>query len=425
MLAGLTLRVSDLTIVRSLQSAGRLSLGVTIVVLAVLLSRARSMARHVAPGPGSLARRRAALADRAALHRQRIRFQQTFTSGWSGRLSLPVPSGLPVQLSSEMSRGLSLAELQRTLPELVADFRGLLAAVVSIGRAQVIIAIDELDKIESADRAQQFLKDMKAVFGVSGTFFLVCMSDDARMSFEARGMPSRDVFDSSFDTMVAINYLTFRDTQRLNNRVVGMPVPFLALAHAMSGGLPRDLIRVARLIVQAEHLRSIRSVAAELVRLDLHGKSLATRSALARLAADVHDTVLWTEALPSVPSGEQLLQRCDDAAALLRRLPPAADSTVRALIRDKMAHEYFCATVLEFFLGRRTVDDWMRAEGTSEDSAAAVDRLARARQAFTSGPAVAWRITTEFRRAWDLSTKAVPAWSRDPGDESDASGVGG
>ncbi len=425
MVAGITLRVSGLTIVRSLQSAGRLSLGVTIVVLAVLLSRARGMARRVAPGSSSLARRRAALADQAALHLQRIRFQQTFTSGWSGRLSLPVPPGLPVQLSSEMSRGRSLAELQRTLPELVADFRGLLAAVVRIGRAQVIIGIDELDKIESADRAQQFLRDMKAVFGVSGTFFLVSMSDDALVSFEARGMPVRDVFDSSFDTIVAIGYLTFRDTQRLlNNRVAGMPVPFLALAHAMSGGLPRDLIRVARLIVQSEHLRSIRSVAAELVRLDLHGKSLATRAALARSGPDVDDTLLWTDALPSVPTGELLLQRCDDAAALLRRLPAGTDSTVRSLIRDKMAHEYFCATVLDFFLGRRSVDDWIRAEGTTADPAAAVDQLARARQAFTSGLAVAWRITTEFRSAWNLSTKALPAWSWSPGDESDASSVG-
>lgn len=42
-----------------------------------------------------------------------------------------------------------------------------------------LVAVDELDKIESAELAQQLLNEIKGVFGVDGTRFLVSVSDDA------------------------------------------------------------------------------------------------------------------------------------------------------------------------------------------------------------------------------------------------------
>ena len=58
------------------------------------------------------------------------------------------------------------------------------------------------------------------------------------------------MFDSSFDDIVYVDYLDTNDSKRLlTRRVIGMPFPFVDLCHCYSGGLPRDLIRVARALL--------------------------------------------------------------------------------------------------------------------------------------------------------------------------------
>lgn len=85
-------------------------------------------------------------------HRQlsNIRFQQSFTSGWSGSLKLPVA------LEGAMKSDRSWAERQRTLPDIVDDYRRFLDRVVGSEDTpykQVLICIDELDKLESDEAA--------------------------------------------------------------------------------------------------------------------------------------------------------------------------------------------------------------------------------------------------------------------------------
>jgi len=72
---------------------------------------------------------------------------------------------------------------------------------------QVVIGIDELDKIQSAEEAVQFVDDIKSIFGIPGCFFLISISDDALADFERRGLPFRNAFDSAFDEVIALNYL--------------------------------------------------------------------------------------------------------------------------------------------------------------------------------------------------------------------------
>jgi hypothetical protein len=179
-------------------------------------------------------------------HLRRIRFLQTQTTGWSGKLTLPLGS------DAGWTRSVQLADRALTYPEIVADLRAFLddTTQFSLGEPAVIVAIDELDKIGSADEAQKFVNEIKGLFGVARTQFLVSVSEDALASFEQRGLPVRDAFDSAFDEIVRIDHLSLADTYLLlNGRVIGMPEPFLCLAHCMSGGLARDVIRVARSMV--------------------------------------------------------------------------------------------------------------------------------------------------------------------------------
>jgi hypothetical protein len=173
-----------------------------------------------------------------------IKFQQSFTTGWSGSLKLALGVG------GTIKRARSLAQLQLTLPEVVD---GLIRFLTEVHKTyhRIIIGIDELDKIESDEKAERFLNDIKAIFGIRGVFYLISVSENAMSSFERRGLPFRDAFDSSFDDVIAVEYLSFlQSRQLLADRVIGMPIQFQALCYCLSGGLARELIRTCRDLVK-------------------------------------------------------------------------------------------------------------------------------------------------------------------------------
>jgi hypothetical protein len=174
-----------------------------------------------------------------------IWFQQTFTSGWSGALNAPAG------LSAGVSGSRELAKQPLNLPVVIASLR---RCVLEIAQThQVRIGVDELDKIESKDAPWNFMNEIKALFLLPNCFFLISVSEDAMSSFQRRGLPFRDAFDSSFDDVVAVKHLTTaRAVELVERRVVGLRVPFILLCHCMAGGLPSDLIRASREIVTAK-----------------------------------------------------------------------------------------------------------------------------------------------------------------------------
>jgi hypothetical protein len=201
-----------------------------------------------------------------------IRFQQSYSSGWSGALKLPV--GLEGGVNATMS----LAQMQMSLPEIAARFRRLVGRLAR--HRTVLIGIDEIDKIGDVHRAESFLNDLKLLFGVRECYFLISVSQDAMSSFQLRGVPFRDAFDSALDEILPVPYLNLAATARLvHRRVVGLSAPFLALTHSLSGGLPRDAIRIVRRMVRfvelAESERSLEAIARRMVRAELRDKVVA------------------------------------------------------------------------------------------------------------------------------------------------------
>lgn len=216
-----------------------------------------------------------------------------------------------------------------------------------------MIILDELDKILSPDQAQDFVNEIKALFNldVPGFLFLVSVSEDALASFERRGLPVRDAFDAIF----RLEYLTLDDARSvLTGRVLGLPEPFVCLCHCMAGGLPRELIRVARQIIA--HGGTLDEVSRQLVAEDLAGKLAGLRTIVAR---ERFDDVLASELLRHVDA-----HAIAEAAALLDAAakPPVpispAESTV-ALQRiqlETLGYLYYLGTVREVF-GRFTEQD--------------------------------------------------------------------
>ena len=56
-------------------------------------------------------------------------------------------------------------------------------------------------------------------------------------SFERRGLPFRDEFDSAFDELIYVDHMKFDlATKLLEQRILGRPVPSFAISYCMSAG---------------------------------------------------------------------------------------------------------------------------------------------------------------------------------------------
>jgi hypothetical protein len=181
-----------------------------------------------------------------------LRFLHTYSRSWGSALQ---PTAI---FSLTGTFGKQRAEQPVGLPALVAGFRAYSERAAEWNRSRerraegrVIICIDEMDKIRDSDRAEQFLNDIKAIFDVPGCLYLVSTSEDAMTVFASRTPAIRTAFDSAFDEIISVAPMTFTEAQDLLDlRVTGVPRPFLALCHVLAGGVPRELIRAARALIQ-------------------------------------------------------------------------------------------------------------------------------------------------------------------------------
>src|SRR4029453_8079678 len=130
-----------------------------------------------------------------------------------------------------------LAENPITLPELVASYREFAERVATwlhsgparpsdlstkialkifgpaIGRARLMICIDEIDRISTAEAAESFINDIKAIFGTKYCVYLVTVSEEALAGFERRVVQLRPALDSAFDEVLRLD--TFSVSQSL------------------------------------------------------------------------------------------------------------------------------------------------------------------------------------------------------------------
>lgn len=222
-----------------------------------------------------------------------IKFQQSYTSGWSGSLKLPLG------LEAGTSNAVTMAQNQLSMPEIASSFARFIKEVAT-ANYKVVIGIDELDKIATDELARQFINDIKSIFGLPNCFYLVSVSEDAMSSFERRGLPIRDEFDSAFDELIYVEHLKFNVARTLlEQRLLGRPIPFFALSYCMSGGLPRDLIRSFRKVLDVDGKSpglppSLSAVCNQLVTNDIVAKALAVRTAARKIKLPNEINILVT-----------------------------------------------------------------------------------------------------------------------------------
>jgi hypothetical protein len=364
----------------------------------------------------SLTNENSSLIEGTRLRLQKIKFQQTFTSGWSGALKSPIG------IEGGITNGVTFAEKPMSNPEIIYEFTQFLNWLPS--EYLIIIGIDELDKLESDLQAHKFLNEIKSIFGVPRCFYLISVSENAMSNFERRGLPIRDVFDSSFDNIVYVDYLTpHESTNLLSRRVIGKPMPFFYLSYCISGGLPRDLIRAFRQIIEIGQRNiagnSLASITNYIVSTEVNNKVRAANAVVKnfdKLTESIELSQFLFDLQNQVNSGDELF---DSLIQLNKwhtriKLNPPYNEDLKALKDGLMAffNEFFT-----YLLWMQTLDEFFgKYFGNSEDALKKgyFVQLAAAKQAMAINPFIARKAVSEFRRAnnmeaipdlfWDIST---------------------
>ncbi len=354
----------------------------------------------------------------ALLRLRQIWFQQSFSTGWSGSFKSPVG------VEAEGKAATELSERQMSLPDIVELFRDFLRQV-SASR-DIRIGIDELDKMDDGG-ARRFLNEIKVVFRIPDCFFFISVSEDAMSSFERRGLPFRDVFDSSFDDVVLVPNLEYSVAKGLlEERITDLSMPFVCLLHCISGGLPRDLIRAARDLVELREERKrddkttdIRVAAEELIGGALRDKVAAARIASRSFESQDHVDALarWLDRFEETIDAETLLDLCAavelDFWQQLRAVPLDDDlraerREVERLAGQLAAFAYLSATLLELFVpmsdGGAVVELVRRDKGVPR-----VDRLARMTQGLAADVHTTWSRLSALRAEMGLREIRPPA----------------
>ncbi len=355
------------------------------------------------------------LVTRCRDHLLHLRTVQSRAASWS--TAVPA-AGLGVQV------GTSLSTVPPNFPELVDDFRDLLGRIareIHEQKGTVVVAVDELDRLGDGATVLAFLNEIKAVFGVPYVHYLVSVADDVGAAFVRRGLPHRDATDSTLDDVITVQPCLLSESRALlTRRMPGLTETHVLLVHALAGGLPRDLIRYGRRLVDL-HLNSSED-------LPHHARTLV----LEELAEAVTGFRLLLSRQPW-PQGGAVLSAFRDLTVQLRRTADQASSdldqalrtfafegrvtspeeyravpdTAQQLMLEASVFGYFCLTLLDVFAvpGFAASSSDAQAHGPDGDPAL----LAEAHTELGVSPDSARLLITRIRRAWGLPVVTPPS----------------
>ncbi|MEU8236880.1 hypothetical protein AB0C07_01395 [Actinoplanes missouriensis] len=321
-----------------------------------------------------------ALAAEATRRLRQTRYLQTVSTERSAGLGQS-------SMQAGWRRARQWAEQPHTLPDVVQSYRQFAADVADWwrsetgGRGKLLIGIDEADRIADPAAAELFVNEIKAIFGVPHCVYLVSVSEEALANFERRVVRMRTVFDSAFDHVIRLRPLTLRESvDLLRHRIAGVPDRAWVLCHSLAGGMPRDVLRTARDMIDVHRSShgpsSIDYLAHHLVELEVQSVKRGFRlhtgdqpdRKLSELLAD-----------PEWPGG---------TGAELRAAAEEQLSGGGSAVAIGAALLYY-ATVLDLFTERADLVDVWDGQGAEAGEPELITELARVHSLLAVDPAVA------------------------------------
>jgi AAA domain len=360
------------------------------------------------------------LARRAREYLFRLQVDKTVT--WGGSLNSSIIRGFGLSLN----KGGSASYTPWTLPELVGHIRRFMQDIssdFSNSSHAIIVGIDEIDRIGSLDHAEKFIGEIKAIFGVEKCFFLVSVAEDVGSVFAQRATAGRSILENAFDDIVIVAPLDFEETRDLLlKRVPGFTDSFAYLVHALSGGLPRELIRVTRRLVDVNQELSgssrqprLENLTIALVKEELVEAIRATRSQLSRLT--LHGG--WPSFFEDLRSASVSLHHASpfsvqDSYYIIKELseltvpeipkeetgkwssPNTDEDRARRVAADFVAFSYFGITVIDAF-SEKFFDFQRVQKATARGSVGSYEELSVARAELTVSSETSRVMLHQFR----------------------------
>jgi hypothetical protein len=347
-------------------------------------------------------------AARAVKELRAVRYRESVGKGWSGE------AGPSLGFRIGGKREVWSSEEPPTLPDLVARYKRFVGDLARKERP-VMIGIDELDKMPAED-VPKILNDIKILFGVRHCYYLVSVSEDALSAFERRGMPIRDVFDSSFDDVLRVAPLDISQSRQLiQRRAVGLGEGAQLLCHCLSGGLPRELVRCARAVVGTTndgkvHLDGITS-ALVTRRIEMVERAAAIVATKAVPPNGRQPILIWLRSLPPMSEAAALEARWDIGSVVEEvisgDLAPQQVESQRSVVSELAVAAYHADAVRRFFTGLAE-DDFRRAVDSEHGRMPALELLALAQQQMSVSLESAWTAVDRFRERVDLVVADYP-----------------
>jgi KAP family P-loop domain len=210
----------------------------------------------------------------AELVRERARYSST--RRYASELGTEAGRGIVAR--ARTSRERELVERPATLSSLVNDFR-VLAAQAGDVTGQVVIAIDELDKMAEPEKVRALLRDIKGIFDVPRVHFLVSVSDEAARSLKLGALTGRNEFNSSFYAVIEVPPAPPNQSAALLAARADIREEVGVVLGILAGGNPREVVRLAEFAGAADTaadaaLRALREEALNLRREIVTAQSL-------------------------------------------------------------------------------------------------------------------------------------------------------
>jgi len=310
----------------------------------------------------------------------------------------------------------SVTTVPPNYPALVGEFKQLLT---DIGRDEhengnrVVVAIDEVDRLGSDTQALAFLAEIKAILGVPHVHYLISVAEDVGAAFVRRGLPNRDVTDSSLDDVIHVRRCSLAESSEiLRKRAPGIGEAYIVLAHALSGGIPRDLIRYGRRLLEIR-LVTEQAELTDVAQALIIEEVAETLAGFRTLLAKQH----WTPGTQGVLGSFRSLaahlgvacpcqEPMDQLRGALRHFVAydvdglGIPEESRRLIDEAAAYAYLSLTLLDVFGRPGFTQRRMEAARRSPDGNP--DLLAEARQELAVSPYSTRPVIDSIRQAWRL-----------------------
>ncbi len=149
-----------------------------------------------------------------------------------------------------IGRSYSLSRRELTLAGLTTRYLQFIQLLIPLYNGKLVIAIDELDKIQDPEQLEALLTEIKGALFAQGVFYLITLSEEAARPFRLRLASGRDMFESTFDNILDIPPMDMDFAVAMLSKMEDsdkrLPEPCLKVAALFGGGIPREVVRAWR-----------------------------------------------------------------------------------------------------------------------------------------------------------------------------------